>query len=170
MTRVKVCSDYTNEEATRLFPWSSTIYRPTRTLRVPLCFRRDTFWLHESWRFIRMLSVCTCNELRLYHIRHCVGDVEFSPYIETVSTLQQMNRWLLRACSQGFFGASLISHHLFKLRLEELKDFTEVVDTGLRNLSRSLEQRVDGVELSGTLENWLKHETFREKYETVPSY
>ncbi|CAJ0608136.1 unnamed protein product [Cylicocyclus nassatus] len=129
---VRKCRDFNDETAHRLFPQSSASYVASHTYTIPSNYFSETFWKKEEKRLTNIRRIWAANRHRLSS-----EDLEGPKLLVCKADVQKildMCDWLMHMQWDGDRSQPPMPLHLYKARLNELKNENDFVVKRLQSI------------------------------------
>ncbi|EYB90039.1 hypothetical protein Y032_0224g2725 [Ancylostoma ceylanicum] len=138
---VRKYKDFNDEKAQKLFPRSSADYVPSDSYTLPANYFCDAFWKNEKERLENVLDVWKTNKKRLAAAvcGEAAEDHRFLNCMTSIATLISMYEWMLSMCWEGDRSRPPMPLHLYKARLNEMKEANLLAVKKLHELSSDKE-------------------------------
>ncbi|KAK5986022.1 hypothetical protein GCK32_003778 [Trichostrongylus colubriformis] len=120
--------DFNDDAARKLFPKSSAQYFPTNKYTITERYFSESFWDEERSRLSRIRAVWVANSSKIVRVRSIVENAsECRACISEIMSVVKMCDWMLGVCWNGNRSKPPIPLHLYKTRMDELKEKSEAV-------------------------------------------
>ncbi|ETN76376.1 hypothetical protein NECAME_11730 [Necator americanus] len=138
---VRKYKEFDDESAQKIFPRSSAEYIPSDTYTLPANYFCDLFWKNEKERLQRVYGLWVANRDKLTTsvIGEASEDVRFLDCMSNVVRLINMYDLMLSMCWEGDRSKPPMPLHLYKARLNELKEVNTETIKSLKELSNDRE-------------------------------
>ncbi|KAL6733706.1 hypothetical protein Aduo_004332 [Ancylostoma duodenale] len=138
---VRKYKDFNDEKAQKLFPRSSADYVPSDSYTLPANYFCDAFWKNEKERLETVLDIWKTNKKKLAAgvCGEAAKDFRFLNCMANIVTLINRYEWMLNMCWEGDRSKPPMPLHLYKARLNEVKEANLLTVQKLRELSSDKE-------------------------------
>uniref|UniRef100_A0A7I4Y2X0 Bromo domain-containing protein n=1 Tax=Haemonchus contortus TaxID=6289 RepID=A0A7I4Y2X0_HAECO len=140
---VRKYRDFNDDTAKKLFPVSSAQYFPSTTYTVPAKYFSEPFWIEEKRRHQRIRDVWETNRNSLERDTSLsiVSEPKYIDCMAGIVTIIEMCKWMLNACWEGDRSKPPIPLHLYRIRMNELKQKNHSVTQRLHEFSVFYEEQ-----------------------------